>query len=354
MRRQHVHSSPCTPSEPDRVAAAISAQHEAAGDTRRTFEWSMRAWRAARSRWQWREAATVIERAWRAVQTMIEASAEVISPEQRTECLIGLGETYRAIGRVKESEAALDAALALAKPIGDQAKVADALLSLSQTRFGRAHYRDTIAPAERALEIYGEIGDSESVRLALLHLSSARVAMGDYTQAATLLELMLKVAEPNSLAAKIAHGILGWARVRAGYIVEGIQLIEQAIRAHRLEQNIREVARLELRLHWAHFRLGNYETAVCLALSARSGFSQTGDTLGVAKANLAVGQVQIAQGLCDQGKEIVLMCFTRCRRVVILTAKRKPCGCLVRQTLEPVRLRPRRNTSIGHSRWCVQ
>jgi hypothetical protein len=35
-------------SEPDRVAAAISAQHEAAGDARRTFEWSMRAWQAAR------------------------------------------------------------------------------------------------------------------------------------------------------------------------------------------------------------------------------------------------------------------------------------------------------------------
>ncbi len=236
---------------------------------------------------------------------MIEASAEVISPEQRTECLIGLGETYRAIGRMKESEAALDAALALAKPIGDQAKVADALLSLSQTRFGRAHYRDTIAPAERALEIYGEIGDSESVRLALLHLSNARVAMGDYTQAATLLELMLKVAEPNSLAANIAYGILGWARVRAGDMAEGIRLIEQAIAAHRLEQNVREVSRLELRLHWAYFRLGNYETAVCLALRARSGFFQTGDTLGVAKANLAVGQVQIAQGLCDQGKEIV-------------------------------------------------
>jgi tetratricopeptide (TPR) repeat protein len=292
--------------EADRVAAAISSQYEAAGDTKETFEWGMRAWQAARSRWQWREATTAIERAWHAVAAMVEGSCEVIPPQQRTDCLIGLGETYRAIGRIKESEAALDAALSLAETLGDRAKVAGALLSLSQTRFGRAHYRDSIASAERALEIYGELGDQEGVILALFHLSSARVAMGDYGQAATLVEMMLQVAEPNSLAANIAFGILGWARVREGRFAEGIPLIEQAIAGHRLELNLREVSRLELRLHWAYLREGDNANALRLAMRARAGFSQTGDDLGVARANVGVGQVRIAEGLIEEGRQIVV------------------------------------------------
>ncbi len=298
----------------DRVAAAISSQFEAAGDTKQTFEWGMRAWKAARSRWQWREAAAAIERAWRAVQAMDAASGETISPQQRIDCLLGLGETYGAIGRMKDSEAALVTALALAETLGDRARTAGSLLSLSQTRFGRAHYSETIAPAERALEIYGEIGDEEGVSLALLHLSNARVAMGDYGQAATLLEMMLQVVEPDSLAANIAYGILGWARVREGRIAEGIPLIEKAIAAHRLELNLREISRLELRLHWAYFRQGDYESALRLALQSRSGFSQTGDLPGVAKANIGFGQVRIAEGMLAEGRQIVAAALRELQR----------------------------------------
>jgi DNA-binding winged helix-turn-helix (wHTH) protein len=290
--------------EADRVAAAISAQHESAGDARQTFEWGMRAWRAARSRWQWREAAIVIERAWHAIQPSKGGSKGVTAPEERLECLIGLGETYRAVGRMKDSEEALDSAILLAETLSDRVKIADALLSLSQTRHGRAHYRETIGPADRALQLYGEMGDQEGVRLALLHLSNARVAMGDYDQAAALLELMLQVAPQDSLAVTVAYGILGWARVLEGRGAEGINLIERAIEGHRRAGNIREVSQLERHLHWAHLRQGDYETAIRLAIRARDGFSEAGDSFGEARANMGVGQARIAQGLYDEGIEI--------------------------------------------------
>src|SRR5215204_1772052 len=51
----------------ERLAEALSAHYEAAGDARRAFRWAVRAWSAASARWHWAEAvAAEFERARRA------------------------------------------------------------------------------------------------------------------------------------------------------------------------------------------------------------------------------------------------------------------------------------------------
>src|SRR5207237_4738363 len=51
--------------EVERVAEGLSGHYEAAGEVEKTYEWSMRAWQAARSRWNWSEAVESLERARR-------------------------------------------------------------------------------------------------------------------------------------------------------------------------------------------------------------------------------------------------------------------------------------------------
>src|SRR5215212_11562430 len=51
---------------PERLAEALSAHYEAAGEHTRAFRWAMRAWAAASARWHWAEAVSCAERARRA------------------------------------------------------------------------------------------------------------------------------------------------------------------------------------------------------------------------------------------------------------------------------------------------
>ena len=286
--------------EADRIAEAASVHWEVAGDPRRTFEWSIRAWSAASSRWHWNEALTSIERAHRAA-CELDRQGEPLAPAERLKLLLGMGEGYSSVGRLKESESILLTAVALAESLSDEAAIAAALLQQGQTRIGLSLYREAKASLEEALAIYRRIEDREGVALVLVQLSSVQVAMGDYDTTAQLIEQALAGISADSHIAATAFGILGWAHALQGRYAEGVPLLERALAYHTRVGDIRRRALLLRRLHWTELSCGHYERAIELAQRAHEEFRSVGDINGGAKTNMSIGQARLAQGLETEG-----------------------------------------------------
>ncbi|HZS07769.1 MAG TPA: AAA family ATPase [Blastocatellia bacterium] len=291
--------------EAERVADALSAHYEAAGDVSRTFEWSMRAWEAASSRWHWSEAMSCIERANRAAEELSRAGENQLAPVDRLRLLFGVGETYYAVGRLKESEAAYGEAVALANALNDRGALAVALLQQGQTRMGLSTYREAGISTEQALELYRQMNDQEGVALTLIQLGGIQVRLGHYEEAARLAEQSLEGIALNSQIAAIAFGLLGWARALQGHYTEGVPLLERAVDYMGNIGDVQRRALLLRRRHWADLSRGRYETAISLALRARNDFHSVGDARGVAQMEMGLGQARVAQGLYDEGAEML-------------------------------------------------
>ncbi|MEP7270963.1 MAG: tetratricopeptide repeat protein, partial [Acidobacteriota bacterium] len=290
--------------EPDRIAVALSNHYEVAGDLHQTINWSMRAWQAARVRWNWNEAVGSLERAQRALEGL-ESRGEINSSSaDRLTLLIGLGEGYATVGRMREAELVLDRALALAESLDQKTAKGAVLLQQGQTRIGQGLYREANDLTRQALEVYREAKDSEGEVLARIQLGAGEVAMGNYAGIAPLVE-MLKAESPASTIAVIAWGLVGWAHVLQGRYDEGITSLERALDEQERTGDLRQRATLERRLGWAHLGQGRLEHAFALISSARTNFRRVGDLLGEAKANMEMGLARIAQGQYGEGLEHV-------------------------------------------------
>jgi tetratricopeptide (TPR) repeat protein len=289
----------------DRVAGALSAHYHAAGELLKTFNWSLRAWQAAKSRWHWNEAVISIERAHRASLELDRLEQSPIGSIDRLKLSLGMSEGYCTVGRLKESESALEDAISLAESLEDQSSLAAAMLQRGLTQSGLGLHRDAIRSIERALEIHRAIGDQTGIDLALVQLGTVQVAMGDYESAAKLIEQSLAEMPLDSHIAARAFGILGWARVLQGSCAQGVPLLERALDYHDRVGDVRQQAQVLRRLHWAHLTRGRFEAAVRLAERARDHFRTAGDANGEAKMNMSIGQARIGQGLYDQGIELL-------------------------------------------------
>lgn len=287
--------------ETDRITEAVSAHLEAAGDPLGTFRWSMRAWHAASARWHWSEAVASIERACRAAHELDHLGVNDLTQADRLSLLLGVGQGYYSVGRLKEAESALTSAIWLAESLDDQHARAASLLHLGLTRIGLSSYSEAQASLEEALKIYREIKDSDGVALTLIQLSSVQTALGQYNEAGRLIEQALEDLSPGSHIEAIALGTLGWARTLQGLYAEGTRLLESALDRHTTAGDLRRRALFLRRLHWAALSTGRFEEAIELAMRARDDFRSAGDVSGEAKSNMGIGQARIAQGIYEEG-----------------------------------------------------
>ncbi len=198
--------------EADRVAEAISAHHEAAGDVMNTFTWSLRAWRAAATRWQWRTAVACLERVSRAAEQISSSDPAALTMQERLRYLIGLGESYRAVGRLRESEQTLLRALSLAETFAETSLIGETAYQLAQTSFARGQYETTVAQAERAHQLLKDTAESGTATFAWLQAVSAKLALGDYAAADSLTAMIPPAAQAPDAQSVIALELLGWAR----------------------------------------------------------------------------------------------------------------------------------------------
>ena len=298
----------------DRVADALSAHYEAAGDHLRAFRWGMRAWASASARWHWAEAVSCIERARRAA-AQLEFAGETVAPPgdptagesrpvtaaDKLELLLAVCESFHAVGRNKELAPLLGEALALARSLGDRRAEAALLFQTGLALVALSQYAEAQRATAEALELYRQLGEAERARLALLQLANVRAGVGDYESAAQLIEGMLEEGGAAEATAAAAAGTLGWARALQGRHAEGVGLLEKALEHHALCGNVRLRAQVLRRLHWADLSRGQYESAVSLARRAQKDFQTIGDLFGEAKTHMGVGQARIAQGLYDEG-----------------------------------------------------
>jgi tetratricopeptide (TPR) repeat protein len=288
----------------DRIAVALSSHYEVAGDPEQTITWSMRAWQAARARWNWNEAVGCLERAHRALESLESRGEAMTDGGDRLTLLIGLGEGYATVGRMREAELVLDRALILADAPDQTTAKAAVLLQQGQIRIGLGLYREANELTRHALEIYHEAGDGEGEVLARIQLGAGEVAMGDYAGIAPLVE-MLENESPACAIAVIAWGLVGWGHVLQGRYEEGIVALERALTEQEHTGDLRQRALLERRLGWAHLSQGRFELAFRIISDARTDFRSVGDLLGEAKANMELGLARISQGLYGEGLDHV-------------------------------------------------
>jgi DNA-binding winged helix-turn-helix (wHTH) protein/tetratricopeptide (TPR) repeat protein len=289
----------------ERVAEALSAHYEAAGEAARTFEWSMRAWQAASSRQSWSEAMSNIERARRAAEELQRAAQAPMEPGARLRLLFAWGESCYATGQMHEAERVYDEAVALANAVNDRGALAVALLQYGQAQMGLSLYREAVLATEQSLELYRQLNDNEGVALALLQLGNVQVRLGHYEAAAQFAQNALEGVALNSQIAAVAFGLLGWARALQGHYAEGVPLLERAVDYMSSIGDVQRRALLLRRRHWAELARGRYESAIELAVRARDDFRGVGDARGEAQMDLGIGQARLAQGLYDEAVELL-------------------------------------------------
>ena len=279
--------------ESDRVAEALASHYAAARDARRSFEAGLRAWRTASSRSEWRKAVVLIERAEAASRGLPLSSTEQI------DLLLALGETWRAVGRIREAASATDRAVTLASSSGDGALLGHALFLRGITEIALSHYVEARAALAQALDLFLEGGKETAVSRALVQLAVVEAAVGHYDRAALLVE-ELRAGHPVDDIAALADGIVGWSMALRGRYAEGALLLERALEYHDRMGEIRERAQVLRRLHWTALSRGDTSTAIALALRAHTDSATVGDVNGQAKANMGLGQAYLARGVHEE------------------------------------------------------
>jgi DNA-binding winged helix-turn-helix (wHTH) protein/tetratricopeptide (TPR) repeat protein len=284
--------------ESDRVAEALAAHYAAAGDARLSFAAGMRAWRAARSRSEWRKAVKVLQRAEEAART-IEETEERLSCAERLALLLAQGQTWHAVGRGHESAEALERAVSLASSAGDDASLAHALFLRGLTSIALSRYVEARASLAQALDLFLQADNSMAVSRTLVELAVVEAAIGNYDRS-SLLVAEIRAAGPSEELTALADGIVGWSLALHGRYAEGAWLLERARAYHDRTGAVRERAMLLRRLHWTYLSRGSFETAIRLAVRAREDSVTVGDVDGEAMANMGIGQARLAQGLHEE------------------------------------------------------
>ena len=306
-RRQRLHASAARALESvygsaaDRVANAASAHCEAAGDRRGALHWGLRAWQAARDRWQWPEALAAITRAHRAATSPAAPGEATATDVQRRAVRIALAEAYAATGQYKEAEPLLtDLAT---RPGAEDEETAAVWLLLSEVRTGLSRYAEATADAERAAALYKRKGQTERWARAVLQSGAVQVALGRYEEGARGAALALTAGGEETAAH--ASALLGWARAIEGRFAEGAPLLQRAADFYARVGDFQRRARVLRRLHWVQLSRGRYEEAIALARQAEGELRRADDRSSEAKCAMGIGQARVAQGLYAEGLELL-------------------------------------------------
>lgn len=287
----------------DRVADAISGHHEVADDPGATLTWALRAWRIARARWRWPDAATSIDRAVRAARRL-DVAGKTIDAQTSASLQLGLGERHALKGDLAASSEALSRAAVEAEASNLKSLLAIILLERSSTLAGLSVYEEAAASAERARRIWHDLGDREQADQATIQWAAAQLALGNHQLAAPRLAAVLD-GRPSPRVAAASALMMGWMHALQGRHADAERLLTRALRGYDHLSDTRSHALTLRRCHWVALARGQYERAFALADGARLEYRRVDDAIGEAKSLMQMGQVRLDQGLYREGLELI-------------------------------------------------
>lgn len=289
---------------PERIAAALAAHYETAGNARSSFERSLTACETASAHFDWTDAADSLARAQRAAGLLNGNSATRLSDKDQLRLLLASGETLMSVGKRVEAEVELTKAATLAEKLDDRQALAAALGVKAQTQVLLGRYRESLLSSREALRLSRENNNSRGVANALLQIASAQYTLCEYDEACQVLETVINEFGEASYHAAVALGKLGWVRALQSRYREAKELLTRARAFHREAGDVRQRVVLALCLDWAEYGAGDYEAAVDFATKARDEAHNIGELYSESIAMLRIGKSRLAQGLYEEGENI--------------------------------------------------
>jgi DNA-binding winged helix-turn-helix (wHTH) protein/tetratricopeptide (TPR) repeat protein len=292
--------------ELERFAAALAAHAENADDFAKSLHWNIAACRAAAARYDWAEAAELVNRAERVTEKS-EGKIE-LSTAEKLNFLALRGEVYLSTGRRSEAEKILAEAqtLAEADETTDAKDAAIILLNLGRARILLGKYREARPVLEKCLALAESGGDNFIASSALIQLASEKYALCEYEASCRILQKIIDAEPLESYNRAVALGKLGWARALQSRFAEAKILLAEAFAFHQTAGDLRERAVLSMCLNWCEYGTGDYEAAIESALRARREAKIIGEPYNETVALMRVSKARIAQGLYQEAEKILL------------------------------------------------
>ncbi|WP_405681890.1 ATP-binding protein [Streptomyces sp. NBC_00057] len=190
------------------------------------------------------------------------------------------------------------AAVTIARHIGDRLAEAGALLVLSRLRYRTEDYQAAAELAQQALDLYRTLGNHLGQASALRDLGQARGTAGDYQAGAGFAQQALDLYRTlgNRLGEAGALRVLGQVRNMTGDYRAAADFAQQALDLYRTLGNRLGEANVLWDLGWVRNMTGDYWAAVDLEKRALDLYRSLGNRLGEANAQQVLGWVRCATG----------------------------------------------------------
>lgn len=250
-----------------------------------------------------REGADIFAQAVQALRTRSNGQTLVLA-----KALARQGACSRFIGRLEEAKELLEESLQLIRKVGDKQETAFALYHL-----GAADPADLEAQShwEESLALAKEIGNQTLVAEALNWLAFASYRKGDFITAVNLLEKSLKVRrvlqDQRGLAVSLTN--LGASRAHLGEYDEAQVILEEGLQTYRQFGDIHGMATACNNLSYVALSTGDYDAAQDWAEQALLYYKEVGDKRGEGEALGNLGEIAFYQQKYERSRDIYQQCI---------------------------------------------
>ena len=224
-------------------------------------------------------------------------AADLYLPDAQAFALLEYARALLDVDRVR-SRAAAEECLALYRSMASASGEAQARCILAGLDFKVSDYQSSGEQAAQSLAIALRLHDRRVEATALEMLAMVRVAQGNLADSEDLIRRSVALFqslgdEPNAIDA--LH-MLAAQMIYSGEFATGKRLLVEAAEAARQNGAIGQYASLAETLGWALINLGEYSDARPHIELVRGVMADTGDPRGLALADLALAEIDLADG----------------------------------------------------------
>jgi class 3 adenylate cyclase/tetratricopeptide (TPR) repeat protein len=199
----------------------------------------------------------------------------------------------------------LNAALALARSIGDRARESRLLYWLGRTFYTTGQTTKGAEPAERALAIADELGDEKLAALPV-NLLGRLYFLSDFKKACPMLERSMRLIDPaNRIEIALARGGLGWSQAMIGRFERALDSVNGALTLAQETGHVPTLAGCHMYLGCALAPRGRWPEATSAMREALALAQKTGDHFRIYLTTGFLGGYLVMQGQHGQGLELL-------------------------------------------------